>query len=67
MLNLHPFLTHPPTHTDMQWEGPTEAAGARAARVLPACFTLLEACIEALAADTQVCANDGRPGLACRW
>ncbi|PRW45088.1 Neurochondrin family isoform 2 [Chlorella sorokiniana] len=38
---------------DMRWEGPTEAAGARAARVLPACFALLEACIESLAADTQ--------------
>ncbi len=46
-----PFFLLP---TDMRWEGPTEAAGARAARVLPACFGLLEACIEALAADTQV-------------
>ncbi|KAL4448249.1 hypothetical protein ABPG75_005468 [Micractinium tetrahymenae] len=39
--------------TDMRWEGPSEASGARAARVLPSCFALLEACVEALAADTQ--------------
>lgn len=46
----------------MRWEGPSEAAGARAGRVLPACFALLEGCIEALAADTQVgaAANNGQ-------
>ena len=38
----------------MHWEGPSEASGTRAARVLPSCFALLEACIEALALDTQV-------------
>ena len=37
----------------MRWDGPSEASGARAARVLPCCFALLEAAIEALAADTQ--------------
>lgn len=49
----------------MRWEGPTEEAGERAARVLPACFALLEACIEALAADTQVCVC-GSLWLFCR-
>ena len=39
----------------MRWEGPSEASGARAARLLPCCFALLEAGVEALAVDTQVC------------
>lgn len=38
---------------EMHWEGPSEAAGSRAARVLPACFALLEAEVEALAGDAQ--------------
>lgn len=36
-----------PSH--MAWEGPSETAGGRALRSLPACFLLLEAEIEALA------------------
>jgi hypothetical protein len=40
---------------DMRWAGPSEASGARAARLLPCCFALLEAGVEALAVDTQVC------------
>lgn len=38
---------------EMRWEGPHEMAGERAARVLPACFELLEACIECLAVDSE--------------
>ncbi|GAB4817373.1 hypothetical protein N2152v2_004419 [Parachlorella kessleri] len=33
--------------------GPTELAGERAARLLPSCFALLEACIEALASSME--------------
>lgn len=51
----HPNRPHPDCPpSEMRWEGPSEASGARAARVLPSCFALLEACVEALAADTQV-------------
>ena len=42
----------------MRWDGPSEASGQRAARVLPCCFALLEAGVEALAEDTQ--ASGGR-------
>lgn len=37
----------------MRWEGPSEPAGDRAAALLPACFSLLESCVEALALDTE--------------
>lgn len=37
----------------MRWEGPSEASGLRAARLLPCCFALLEGATEALALDTQ--------------
>lgn len=35
------------------WKGPTESAGERALRMLPCCFLLLEASIEALAEDAE--------------
>lgn len=54
MAHASSFTSSPNPTADMRWEGPTEASGARAARMLPCCFSLLEACIEALAADTQV-------------
>ena len=59
--HIPPLLTLPPPArprpalpADQRWEGPTEASGERAGRVLPSCFALLEACVEALAVDTQV-------------
>ena len=37
----------------MRWEGPSEPAGDRASALLPACFSLLESCVEALALDSE--------------
>jgi hypothetical protein len=44
---------HPPSPPDKRWHGPSEVSGARADRLLPCCFALLEAAVEALALDTQ--------------
>lgn len=52
----------PAARVAMRWEGPSETAGARAARALPACLELLEACVECLAADAA--RGEAEPGLA---